>query len=75
MVHSNVTTRGSRAANGVRIETAWPLQRSLDVMLAASLRGQARQLRFEFGRIPQVHEASVGCIDSAANRRQPPDAA
>ena len=29
----------------------------------------ACELRFEFGRNLQVHETSVGCIDSAVNRQ------
>ena len=34
---------------------------------AAVLRGQARQLRFEFGRKLQVHKASVGAIPKLVN--------
>ena len=36
---------------------------------AARLRGQTRQLRFEFGRNLQVHKVSVGCADNRVNRR------
>ena len=39
------------------------------VRRAASLRGEPRQLRLEFGRNLQVHEISVGCLDIGVNRR------
>jgi hypothetical protein len=42
------------------------VQRHL-VNCAASLRGQTRQLRFEFGRNLQVHKASVGAIPKLVN--------
>jgi hypothetical protein len=42
-----------------------------DLVRASCLCREARQLGCEFGRNLQVHETSLGCIDSAVNRRLP----
>jgi len=36
---------------------------------AAWLRGQARQLRFEFASNLQIHQTGAGCIDNTVNRQ------
>ena len=72
----------SRAATrpfstSARNHSSWSIRRGqqLERYLvdgATGLGRQTRQLRFKFRRNLQVHETSVGCLDSAVNRRVHP---